>query len=440
MKKRFLSLMCGVLVCFTMFAKGEMPMAAEQSAEPEELRLSLAEARDYAVKNNRTLQNADIEVRKAYAVRWQTIAQMLPQVDGKLDYQTMCGYEMNFGGMSVPLNPTGTLGITASIAINGQMIVGALLNNLAIDMQDISYRQSELDIVSGVETAYITVLAMQKTVDILSESLTNLENLYNITNSAVQAGAAEQTQADQIQVQVSSMKSTINATKRNVEVLYNSLALQLAAGPDVRLVLTDELDSILNVEDAVELLKSDFILENNYSYQLAQKNVQLGKRNITMAGMAYVPTLSMFYQYSAKTYFGKSEGMNMTPPNMVGVTLSVPLWSSGKRAAAITESKLALQAAENTLADAEDGLKVQHKQLCYDLSSAYEDFDIQKFNIEVSQRVFNSTSDKFEQGYASSLELTNASTTLLTAQSDYIQSILTLVNAQIELKKLLNKR
>lgn len=440
MKKRIFSLMIVLVSAFGLMAQNAADEGAGATGTQEEMRVSLAQARDLAIQNNRTLQNADIEVRKALATRWQTIAQMLPQVDGSLDYQNMCGYEMKFGetGMSIPMNPSGTIGITASIAINGQMIVGALLNNLAIEMQNINYRQSELDIVSSVETSYITALAMQKTVDILGESLANLENLYNITNSAVEVGAAEQTQADQILVQVSSMKSTITSTKRSVEVLHNSLALQLALGADVTLVLTDELDNVLNVDAALELLRSDFDIENNYSYQLAQKNVQLSKRNVTMAGMAYVPTLSAYYQYSAKKYFGDA-GMNMTPPNMVGISLKVPIWSSGKRAAAITENKLALQAAQNSLADAEDGLKVQHKQLCYNLSSAYEDFDIQKFNIDVTQRVFNSTSNKFEQGHASSLELTNASTTLLTAQSNYIQSILTLVNAQIELKKLLNK-
>lgn len=214
----------------------------------------------------------------------------------------------------------------------------------------------------------------------------------------------------------------------------------MATGADRKLVLTDKLEDVLNVEAALELLKSEFVLDNNHSYRLAEKNVELEKKNVVMAGMAYVPTLSAYYQYSAKTYFGKDAGMNMTPPNAVGVSLSVPIWSSGKRAAGITEKKLALQSAKNSLDDARDGLLVQHKQLCYDLSSAYEDFDIQKFNIEVSQRVFNSTSNKFEQGYASNLELTNASTTLLTAQNDYVQSILTLVNAQIALKKLLNNK
>lgn len=439
MIKKCFNLILGLMAC-VMVVNAQTAVNSAAVDEPLELSLSLAEARDFALANNRTLRNADIEVRKAYAARWQTIAQMLPQVDGKLDYQTMCGYKMDFGNMSVPLNPTGNIGITASIAINGQMIVGALLNNVAIEMQNINYDQSELDIVSNVETYYITAIAMEKTVSLLDSSLLNLEKLHEITTNSVKAGAAEQTAADQIQVQVASMRSAINSTRRSMEMVYNALALQLAADPARKLVLTDRLEDVLNVEDALALLKSDFILDKNNNYRLAQKNVELAKKNVVMAGMAYVPTLSAYYQYSAKTYFGKESFMNMTPPNTVGVSLSVPIWSSGKRAAAVTEKKLAAQAAKNSLEDARDGLLVQHKQLCYDLSSAYEDFDIQKFNIEVSQRVFNSTSNKFEQGYASSLELTNASTTLLTAQNNYVQSILSLVNAQIALKKLLNQK
>jgi hypothetical protein len=113
--------------------------------------------------------------------------------------------------------------------------------------------------------------------------------------------------------------------------------------------------------------------------------------------------------------------------------------TSGITAAKVADIATAKQVAENQLADARDGLYVQHKQLRYNLSSAYEDFDTQKMNIDVSQRVFNSVVNKFEYGYASSMELTNASTTFLTAQSDYIKSILNLVEAQINLKKLLNK-
>ena len=420
-------------------------LKAQANDSVSELRLSLAEARDYAIEHNRTLQNADLSVRQAYATRWQTIASMLPQADMSLGLNYTDG-KMKFAlqdGMP-PMereieNLAGSLGVSASIAVNGQLIMGALINNTAIEMQDINKRNTELDVVSNVETYYITALAMEKTVELLDKSLIDLENLYNITENSVKVGAVEQTTADQIKVQVASMRSAINATNRSLEMIYNALALQLAVGADVKLVLTDELDDVLNVEEALNLLSMDFDLANNYSYQLAEQNVKMAKQNVIMAGMAYVTTLSAFYQYTAPNKYFSGETAMEQSMGVVGLQLSIPLWSSGKRAAGITEKKLARQAAENSLADARDGLMVQHKQLRYNLSSAYEDFDTQKLNIDVSQRVFESTSNKFEYGHASSLELTNASMTLLTAQSDYVQAILNLVNAQIELKKLLNK-
>ena len=436
MKKKFLSLLCGALCCFTMMA--------QTNDSSSELRLSLSEARDYALEHNRTLQNAELSVRQAYAARWQTIASMLPQADMSLGLNYTDGMmKIAMQGMAMERDIetlAGSLGVSASIAINGQLIMGALINNTAIEMQDINKSNTELDVISNVETYYITALAMEKTVSLLDKSMVDLEKLYEITNNSVLAGVAEQTTADQIKVQVASMRSAINSTKRSLEMIYNALALQMAAGADVKLVLTDELDNVLNVEEALNLLSADFNLSSNYSYQLAEQNVKMAKQNVIMAGMAYVPTLSAFYQYTSPSKYFTGEAAMEQSMGVVGLQLSIPLWSSGKRAAAITEKKLARQAAENSLADARDGLMVQHKQLRYNLSTAYEDFDMQKLNIDVSQRVFESTSNKFEYGHASALELTNASMTLLTAQSDYIQAILSLVNAQIELKKLLNKK
>lgn len=437
MKKKFLSLLCGALCCFTMMA--------QTNESSSELRLSLSEARDYALEHNRTLQNAELSVRQAYAARWQTIASMLPQADMSLGLNYTDG-SMKFSmgeGMQMDRkieNLAGSLGVSASIAVNGQLIMGALINNTAIEMQDINKSNTELDVISNVETYYITALAMEKTVSLLDKSMVDLEKLYEITNNSVLAGVAEQTTADQIKVQVASMRSAINSTKRSLEMIYNALALQMAAGADVKLVLTDELDNVLNVEEALNLLSADFNLSSNYSYQIAEQNVKMAKQNVIMAGMAYVPTLSAFYQYTSPNKYFKGEAAMEQSMGIVGLQLSIPLWSSGKRAAGITEKKLARQAAENSLADARDALMVQHKQLRYNLSTAYEDFDMQKLNIDVSQRVFESTSNKFEYGHASALELTNASMTLLTAQSDYVQAILSLVNAQIELKKLLNKK
>jgi outer membrane protein TolC len=72
------------------------------------------------------------------------------------------------------------------------------------------------------------------------------------------------------------------------------------------------------------------------------------------------------------------------------------------------------------------------------VQNAFETYTNERENMEVTQRVFDNTALKFNQGVASNLELVNASNDLITAQSTYVQAVLTLVNAQVELEKFLN--
>lgn len=414
-------------------------MAQEAVSKDSSLVVSLDEAKQYAVEHNRTVQNAGLSVKQAEAARWQAIASMLPQVSGSLGYTNMCGYEMKLAGMPVPMNPTGELGIKATMTISGQQIVGSLISDLAKDMQDVAKAKTIQVIEANVTNIYVNILATQETVELLRKNMVNLETLYKMTENSVKVGAAEQIDADQLSVQVASMESAINTTDRSIEVLKSTLQLLLGVDAQTEIILTNRLDEILNEEEAMKLLSSELVLEDNYDYALSKKQAELAKKQVTLKAMEYVPSVTGFYQYSAKTYFGEAEGMNMTPPNTVGVTLNVPIWSSGVRAAGVTEKKLAYKAAQNSLADTEDQLRVSDRQYRYDLVSAYDNYKIQKRNIEVTQRVFDNMAKKFEYGYASSLDVTNTSTNLISAQQNYIQALTSMVNAHINLKNLLNK-
>lgn len=417
-------------------------MAATKHAPKQEvpatLNLSLQEAQDYAVETNRSLKNASLAVQKAYATRWQTIASMLPSVDMSWAYQSMMGYEMNFGGMPLKMPDNGTFGITASVGINGQAIVGALLNNTAIEMQKLNLEISEDDLRASVKSSYASVLVLEDVVKLLDSSLKNIENLAAMTQRSVEVGAAEQTTADQILVRVNTLKNNINANKRSTQLAINALKVLLNVPAETELTLTTQLSDMLSAEAIVALLGKDFVLENNLSYQTLAKNVELAKKNVHMAGWAYGPTVGVGYQYSEKDYFGEKEGFNMTPPNALSIQVSMPLWSSGKRAAGVVEKKIALEEARNTFEETADNLGIQNEQLRYNLQNAYETYTNEQENMGVTQRVFDNTSLKFQQGVASNLDLVNASNDLITAQSTYVQAVLALVNAEVELEKFLN--
>lgn len=405
------------------------------------LHFTLDEAMNYALEHNWDLQNSSLSVRQAEADRWAAIAGMLPQVNGTLDYSNYMGYEMAFGetGLSIAMPPYGSIGVNASMAVSGAQIVSALIGKLSIEMSDVTYRQSQQEVAEQVRLLYFSALVSRQTIDLLENNLETVRRLHAFSQKSVEAGVAEQVDADQIMVQVATLETSINEARRGLEMVYNSMRLQMNIGFDKEIVLTQTLDELMDVEHSLDLLYDDFILENNFSYQLALKSTDLYRQQKNLAGWAYGPTLSAFYQYTGRKYFSDEMTMNMTPPNMVGLTLSIPIFSSGRNFTSFQKAKLEYQKQLNTLESTEMALNIQHRQLKYNLSSAYERYLTQKKNVEVSQSVFDNISKKYEFGYSSSLDVTNSATTLISAQSTYVQAALDYVTAQIELEKLLNK-
>ncbi len=440
MKKRFLLPTLALLLSVSVVAEDHV-MAATKKAPardvPAELSLSLEEAQDYAVQTNRSLRNANLAVQEAYAQRWQTIAQMLPQANASWGYSSMCGYKMDFSGMEISMPDYSTTSVSASIGISGQAVVGAVLNTIAIDMQKIALEQSEDNLRANVKTSYASVLVLQDVVALLDSSLQNVEKLAAMTQRSVDVGAAEQTSADQIMVRVNTLRNNINSNKRSTQLAIASLKVLLDVPVETDLTLTTTLDDMLSAEAVLNLLGQDFSIANNLNYQTLQKNVELAKANVHLAGWAYGPTVSAGYQYSNQHYYSEG-GFRMTPPHAVSLTVSMPLWSSGKRAAGVVEKKIALEEARNTLAETTDNLGIQDQQLRYTVQNAFESYMTEKENLDVTQRVFQSTTNKYNYGATSNLELVNASNDVIIAQSNYVQAVLTLVNAEVELDKFLN--
>ena len=395
-----------------LFALGLLlAFSATAQTGPRKVAFSLAEAQQYAVEHNRTLASASLDVQKAQATKWKTIAGMLPQVSASGTYSNSLGYKMDLGPMQISMPPYATFNISTAVGLSGAQIVSLGIANISRRMADIT----------------------------LEKNLESMKKLLKITQNSVDVGVAEQTDADQLQVQVSTMESTIKTTQRSLEMVYNSLRLQLCLEEDVDIVLTQGIDDLLNMNTTSELLASPFDINDNYDYRLLKENTELVRKQIALTGWSNGPTVSVYHQYNARHNFSNEATMNMTPPNMLGAQVNIPLFTFGKNYAAIKEAKLTYKKQLNTLEDTELSLNVQYRQLLYNLRNAIEKYEIQKQNVDVAQRVFDNIAKKYEFGVASSLDVTNSGTNLISAQSTYVQSLLEIVNAQISLEQLLNK-
>ncbi len=411
----------------------------DSTANQGPLILTLDSAKVYAVQHSKTMRTADLNIQKAEWAKWQAISNMLVNVDGNLSYTTMFGYtaEVEMGGMPVkiPVNDVGNLSITAQAAINGQMVVGVQLSKMAIEMQKLSQSSSENDVKAAATTSYLSVLIAQESKKTIEDSRKNLEKSYNNVVQLAKVGMTEQTDADQLKVQLMILDNNLRAADRNIQLAKSALITALGAPPSTDVQLTESLDYFFENE---EISEPSGNVESNITMKQLDMSIDLAKKQWTLSRWAYAPTLAVQYSYSGRTYFGKDAGFNMQPPHSMTFALSVPIFSSGNRYSQCKQKKIDVDIAQTQRDQTLEQLQVQEIQLKYNLSNAIETYNSSKESLELYQKIFKNSLQKFNVGTISSNDLITVNNNLLNAQGTYIQSLYSVMNAQTELLKLYN--
>jgi len=406
-----------------------------QETNEKVLRLSLKEAQDYALQNNINILNAGLSVSEAQKRTWEVISAGLPQVNANISYQNMMGFKMEFAGMKIPLEPTSNLQATVTqLLFSASYWVGVKMSKIGEEMTETVKQQAMLDVMQQTQSAYYAALVTQENLKIMEQNKKNIETISKSAEDLVRVGVAEQTDADQLKVQLLTMTNAIKTIERHIELSYNLLRFQLGVDTNTKIELTQTLEDLMINKDATEILSKDFDVNTNYTVQLLDGQIDLANMQISLERAANLPNVAAFYSY---TYKLKKSTFDMSPNNVVGLQANIPIFSSGQRHVRTQQAKIKLEVAQNNRELLTEGLLMQEKQLRFNLKSALESLELQKEAMSVSQRVFESITRKFQMGTASSLDVTTASTSLLQSQGNYINSMMEVLSAQTELEKLL---
>jgi outer membrane protein TolC len=122
-----------------------------------------------------------------------------------------------------------------------------------------------------------------------------------------------------------------------------------------------------------------------------------------------------------------------------GVSLLVPIWSSGQRNAKVKQAQIAYEQVNVMEDQLITTLKLQFQTARNEYLNAYTVYENKEKARKVAEKIFNTTSIKFTEGMASSLDILNTQNQFLTSEQDYINAALSLLKAGEELEKLLTK-
>lgn len=432
-----------ITTLLTLLISGPALVAQENS---KELSLTLKEAQDYAMQNNKMVKSAKLTVEGSQADVWTTIASGLPQVSAS------AGYTDNFklGVFFLTMNNVPTIiqmGSTYSIPMNIQAsmplfnapyYIGIETVKLAQKLAASNLHSTEIDTRQSVASAYYLILVSEESLRILKDNLANLNETLKSTKAMFNSGMAEASDVDQMASNVTMMENSFSNLQNNMEVNYNLLRFQLGVKADTKIALTETLDDMVKEMDINELLSKEFNAASNIQYDLIEKQEQMSELNLKNQKAKVLPMLSAVYSAS-KSGMGNTMSSLVWPnSSFLGMQMSIPIFASGQRYSSIQKAKIDLEKARNTKEMVSDQLQMQEKQLRFNLQNANMQYISQKGNIEVSKRVYTSMENKYRQGMASSLELTQANQLLLQAENSYISSLMNLLQTKLTLEKLLN--
>jgi len=450
-------------------------VSAQNVKKDSMMSFSLKAAQDYALQNSPLVKNANLDLETAKKKIWETTAIGLPQVNSKLSYsymitvpaleteftsltslgswmygadQALEGLTHNPGFGHVPApDPNQTVAtvdqlrwgltydITASeLIFSGAYLVGLQTSKIYKQLSEQGITKSQLDVSEQVTNAYYLVLITQENIDIIDSSYVNMEKILNYTTTMNKQGLLEESDVDQATLTTSNLKDSKDMLLRQLEVVKNLLKFQMGVDLGSQITLTDNLTSLIESQDMAGIMVKDFNVANNNDYKLMQTQERLSALNVKYQESSFLPDVAGFYAFDKN--FNKN-AFTFTPPNMVGLSVNIPIFGSGMKFAKTSEAKISLEKAKISKDQVGQGLQMSFVEAKSSFTSAVEKYETSKKNVRLAEKIYNKNIVKYKEGVIGSMELTQSQSQYLQAQSAYYNSITDLTTAKSKLEKLL---
>ncbi len=413
---------------------------------------SLADALEYATLHNYQNQKTAKDIQIAKKKIWETTAIGLPQISAEGDYKNMLkiptqlipGDFMGMPGTFVPVKfgqqHDLSVNITASqLIFSGEYIVGLQASKIFLQLSEQAYSKSVKTIKETLTKSYYLVLIAKETKKILTETGANIDNLLSEIRENNRVGFVSETDVDQLQLTKQNNENTIIAISNQIEISKRLLKYQLGLSFADSLVLTDSLAAFIESLDADQILYKNFEPSNNIDYQLIETREKLALLDMKREKSQFLPQLSAFLSYRKTTY--SNDFNNLTekwfPANILGVKLTIPLFSSGGRIAKVQQKRMEFEKIQNQKIELKEGLLLQVEQARINFINANNSFQNQKINLNLAKKINKNTEIKYKKGMATSSELMMAQNQYLASLSSYYKSLNDLLNARTTLEYLL---
>lgn len=423
----------------------------------ESYAFSLDQAIEHALQNNYKAINAGRDIESAKQKKWETTATGLPQIEGSVGYQNNFVLQKSvvpaefFGGnpgefAEVEFGTKHNMTTNASLSqliFDGSYIVALQASKTYLQYYQNYKVKTDNEIREMVTNYYGNVLLAKENITILEKNKATLEKNLFEANETYKNGLIEEESVEQLQITLASINSSLSNTNRLIDISSKMLKITLGLDIEDQLELTDNLDDLTIKKVDLSFGTESFNVQNNIEYQIAENFKEQRRLEYKLQRAAYLPKLSATANFGYNSFSNNFDFLKQDQKwfnySNLGINLNVPIFSSFGKRAKSQQAKIAFQQAETQLTEAEQMLKLQYESAKSDYEYSIEQYATSKSNLKLAERIEGKQQVKFKEGLSTSFEFTEAQRQLYSAQQNYLQSMIDVINKKTALDKITNK-
>jgi outer membrane protein TolC len=281
------------------------------------------------------------------------------------------------------------------------------------------YAQDSKDlVVLAVGGAYLQVIAARARVASAKAQLQTANALFDQTSQQKGVGLVAQIDVNKSEVQVLTEKQRLSSLENDLAKQKINLARLTGLPPNDRYELTDEVPfeaaPSVDQEEAVKQA-----LKDRPDIKAADAQIKAAERALAAARAERLPSLSLNADYGV---------IGLNPSQSHGTfstsgTLTVPIFRGGRIDGDIEQANAALTQRRAEMEDLRSRVESDVRNAFLDLEAATSQVEVARRNLDVTRDTLTLTRQRFDAGITDSVEVSQAQSSVASAELDFINSV-----------------
>ena len=394
---------------------------------------SLEDCIDYALNNNISLKQSELNIELNKNEYFQSKMELLPSVNISNSFNNNRGRYINpFTNefdeeVSSSLNLSYNSNFSLFSGFKNINQIKKAANESLKSIYDLESAQN--DLISSIALSYLQILFNEELYQTSKSQLDLTKNQENRINTLVDAGSIAQGELLNIQSQLALEEQQLIQAENQLNLSKLQLAqlLELEQYEDLNVL---KLDIKVPVFDIKNNINTDYSIALNTQSSIKSSELQINSAvyDLKIAKANYLPNLSIGHRISTlyldnvDDIFTFNEQLKNNQQSLIYLSLNIPIFNKWSVRNAVAQSKIQIENSQLNAQQAKNQLRKNMEQAYADQLAAYKKYQATQKAVIAFREAFTYINERYELGMVNSYEFNESKNKLITAESDELRA------------------